>query len=37
MNGRLFFAADDGMAGLELWTSDGTAAGTTLFKDINPA
>ena len=36
MNGRLFFAADDGMAGLELWTSDGTAAGTRLVKDIDP-
>ena len=36
----LLFAADDGSAGgtygEELWRSDGTAAGTTLVKDINP-
>jgi ELWxxDGT repeat protein len=40
-NGRLFFAASDGsaggaQAGLELWSSDGTAAGTLLVRDINP-
>jgi ELWxxDGT repeat protein len=33
----LFFRADDGTTGRELWTSDGTAAGTTLVKDIHPA
>src|SRR5262249_46410769 len=35
VSGTLFFAADDGTTGLELWTSDGTAAGTVLVKDIN--
>src|SRR5439155_1444269 len=36
VNGTLFFAADDGIDGIELWKSDGTAAGTVLVKDINP-
>jgi large repetitive protein len=35
-DGRLFFGADDGMNGFELWTSDGTEAGTTLLADITP-
>jgi ELWxxDGT repeat protein len=34
--GRLFFAADDGIAGREPWVSDGTAAGTFLVKDVRP-
>ena len=35
-DGRAFFSADDGQNGSELWTSDGTTAGTTLFADLLP-
>src|SRR5207237_2512684 len=31
---RVYFAADDGVHGGELWVTDGTAAGTRLIKDI---
>ncbi|MEM7708548.1 MAG: ELWxxDGT repeat protein [Pseudomonadota bacterium] len=31
---RLFFAADDGQTGRELWVSDGTVEGTRLVLDI---
>lgn len=33
---RMFFAADDGVHGGELWVSDGTTRGTRMVKDINP-
>jgi ELWxxDGT repeat protein len=36
VNGTLFFAANDGTHGVELWKSNGTDAGTVLVKDIHP-
>jgi ELWxxDGT repeat protein len=36
VNGVLYFTADDGTSGLELWQSDGTPAGTVLVQDILP-
>ena len=36
VDGRLFFVACDEEHGHELWTSDGTEAGTRLVKDILP-
>jgi ELWxxDGT repeat protein/cysteine-rich repeat protein len=36
VNGTLFFTANDGVHGQELWKSDGTEEGTIMVKDINP-
>lgn len=33
---ELFFTADDGVHHRELWTSDGTTAGTAMVKEIDP-
>ena len=34
-NGKLFFYADDGIHGTELWSTDGTSGNTQIVKDIN--
>jgi uncharacterized delta-60 repeat protein len=34
--GAMYFAANDGVHGTELWRSDGTAGGTTMVADIVP-
>ena len=34
-NNRLYFIANDGVHGNEIWSTDGTTAGTTMLKDIN--
>jgi ELWxxDGT repeat protein len=33
---RVVFAADDGVHGVELWMTDGTALGTSLVSDLEP-
>src|SRR5262249_400475 len=33
---KLFFTADDGTHGRELWVTDGTTAGTAMVADLNP-
>lgn len=35
INDILYFNADDGINGFELWRSDGTESGTFMIKDIN--
>ena len=35
-NGKLYFTADNGVNGTELWVTDGTEEGTVMVKDINP-
>lgn len=34
-NGKLYFTADNGTTGKELWVSDGTAAGTVIVADLD--
>lgn len=36
LNNTLYFPANDGVNGIELWRTDGTSNGTFLVKDINP-
>lgn len=36
INNKAIFFANDGTTGFELWTSDGTATGTQILKDIDP-
>ncbi len=36
VNEKLFFSANDGMTGPELWVTNGTSKGTFLLKDIRP-
>jgi ELWxxDGT repeat protein len=33
-NGSLFFTADDGAHGTQLWKTDGTTAGTAMVTDV---
>ena len=36
VNGIVFFRADDGTNGIELWRTDGTTQGTWMVADVNP-
>ena len=35
-NDKMYFTANDGTNGQELWATDGTDAGTAMVKNINP-
>jgi ELWxxDGT repeat protein len=35
-NGWFYFAANEGVKGVELWRTDGSADGTKIFMDIIP-
>ena len=35
IGGTLYFAANDGAHGYELWKSDGTRVGTVMVSDLN--
>ncbi|HEX6914592.1 MAG TPA: hypothetical protein VF145_05100, partial [Chitinophagaceae bacterium] len=35
VNNTMYFTADDGVNGTELWKTDGTTVGTVLVKDLN--
>ncbi len=37
MGSTIYFAANDGPNGFELWKTDGTADGTVMVKNINPS
>src|SRR5207244_4446171 len=37
VGGLSYFTAGDGVHGVELWRSNGTAAGTFMVKDIRPS
>ncbi|MBD0255604.1 MAG: hypothetical protein ICV83_07780 [Cytophagales bacterium] len=36
VNGTLYFTADDGRTGVEVWRSNGTAEGTAVLPEVNP-